>query len=213
MNDGSYKLARAEREWQDRHESLLQVATDLFMEHGFNGTTMQMVADKAGFSVGYLYKHFGGKQTVLDEILSRHLRLYDGIRHDFRADTGRSPLDRYRAEIAAVSRHLAGYPGLLPVMLQPRPDQPGWQHAELDRHRREDIELVREAQAAGELPAGDPALLAAALSGAVWSLLETLILLKRLDEVGRIPEFVERYVLAPMTRSTLPESGKESFTS
>ena len=209
MVNESKKPARAEREWLARHEALLDAATDLFLEHGFNGTTMQMVAEQAEFSVGYLYKHFGSKESVRDEVLSRHLRRYEALRRDIRSDMHRSPLERYRAEIEAVTRHMAGHPGLLSVLLQPHQDLPAWVHVEFRRHRREDTELVAEAQAAGELPAGDPALLAAALTGAIRSLFQTLTLSGREAEVARIPEFVEQYVLLPMIQSILPVIGKD----
>lgn len=213
MKNTSKKALRAQREWKDRHAAFLEAATHLLMQHGYSGSTMQMIADRAGFSVGYLYKHFGGKQDLLDEILNGHLRRYDAIRSEIRSETESSPLDRYRREIQAAAEHLGQYPGLLQVLLQPHSDLPPWLHAEFRRQTLEDIELIREAQAQGELPAGDPALLAATLSGAVRALFLALTDPGREAEVERLPEYVEQYVLQPMAHSTLPATGKETQNS
>ena len=61
------------------HQDILDAAVFLFAENGYHQTTMQMVADRAEFSVGYLYKHFSGKEEMYQELVRFHLRKMDEL--------------------------------------------------------------------------------------------------------------------------------------
>jgi len=209
MSDPSHTLPRTEREWRQRHQDLLSAATKLFIEHGVNGTTMQMIADQAGFSVGYLYKHFGGKQQLLDEIVTLHLARYDEVRRSARATRSLSPLNQFREEIKAIASLMSEQPGLMPLLGRVKISQPQRFREFIRRFDLEDTELVRRAQEAGELPAGDTRLVAMALTGAVWGMIETLLMVGPEADIQRIPELVEQYVLFPISTATLPALGKE----
>lgn len=50
-------------------ESILEVATHLFGEKGYNGTTMRDIASAVGVLPGSLYAHIAGKETLLVEIV------------------------------------------------------------------------------------------------------------------------------------------------
>jgi hypothetical protein len=47
-----------DREHARHRREILAAAVRLFAEHGYHETTMQLVAQAADVSVGYLYKHF-----------------------------------------------------------------------------------------------------------------------------------------------------------
>jgi AcrR family transcriptional regulator len=47
-------------------EALLQAAAQAFVELGYDATTMAAVAERAGSSVGNLYKYFPGKRQLFD---------------------------------------------------------------------------------------------------------------------------------------------------
>ncbi len=54
---------RAQRQQQTRTE-LIEAATALFAEHGFHGTTLDMIAKTAGYTKGAVYSNF----TTKDEL-------------------------------------------------------------------------------------------------------------------------------------------------
>ncbi len=58
MNDASPRLTERGRQ---RRRAMLDAATQAFLEHGFEGTTLDMVIERAGGSRGTLYSSFGGK--------------------------------------------------------------------------------------------------------------------------------------------------------
>jgi AcrR family transcriptional regulator len=52
-------------------ETILDVATDLFAEKGYTGTTMRDIASAVGILPGSLYAHIDGKETILAEVVER----------------------------------------------------------------------------------------------------------------------------------------------
>jgi TetR/AcrR family transcriptional repressor of nem operon len=56
---------------QATHERILEAAGALFRRQGFSGTSVENVMRAAGLTVGGFYAHFGSKQALLIESLSR----------------------------------------------------------------------------------------------------------------------------------------------
>jgi TetR/AcrR family transcriptional repressor of nem operon len=56
---------------QATHERILEAASSLFRRQGFSATSVENVMRAAGLTVGGFYAHFGSKQELLKETLSR----------------------------------------------------------------------------------------------------------------------------------------------
>ena len=54
---------------EKRREEIAEVAERVFLELGFNETTMQIVASRAGASKETLYRHFGSKEGLFSEVV------------------------------------------------------------------------------------------------------------------------------------------------
>jgi AcrR family transcriptional regulator len=52
-----------------RREQILDVAAELFAEHGFHGVSIADLGAACGFSGPALYKHFRSKQAILSDML------------------------------------------------------------------------------------------------------------------------------------------------
>jgi TetR/AcrR family transcriptional regulator, cholesterol catabolism regulator len=59
-----------------RYEELLDVAAELFSEHGYDGTKVRMISERMGIKSGSLYSHIAGKEDLLREIALRVGRLF-----------------------------------------------------------------------------------------------------------------------------------------
>ena len=55
-------------------ERILDVALDLFIEKGFDGTSLREIAERLGFTKAALYYHYASKDDIL---MALHMRLHD----------------------------------------------------------------------------------------------------------------------------------------
>ena len=55
-------------------ERILDVALDLFIEKGFDGTSLREIAEQLGFTKAALYYHYASKDDIL---MALHMRLHD----------------------------------------------------------------------------------------------------------------------------------------
>lgn len=52
---------------------IVETALGLFAEHGYEGTSVRMIANEAGISLGLLYNYFDGKQALLQAIFEESM--------------------------------------------------------------------------------------------------------------------------------------------
>ena len=66
----------------ERREQLLVIARELFAERGFEGTSVEEIAARAGVSKPVVYEHFGGKEGAYAVVVDRETRtLHSAIRN------------------------------------------------------------------------------------------------------------------------------------
>ncbi len=70
------RLSRAQRKEMTR-ELLLDAAIDVFAEKGYNGASLDDVADAAGFTKGAVYSNFSRKSDLFRALLERETARYD----------------------------------------------------------------------------------------------------------------------------------------
>lgn len=57
----------------DTRERILDAAERLFMEHGYDGTSMRMITGEAGVNLAAVNYHFGSKEVLMQEVFRRRL--------------------------------------------------------------------------------------------------------------------------------------------
>ncbi len=66
--------------------TILNAAEDEFAEHGFHGTRMVAIAERAGVTHGLLHYYFDSKDRLYEEVVGRlfrrHLRLFERLASD-----------------------------------------------------------------------------------------------------------------------------------
>lgn len=70
------RLSRAEAKARTREE-LLKAARVVFARYGFHGTSLDMVAEAAGYTKGAVYANFSGKEDLYLALLDNHLATGD----------------------------------------------------------------------------------------------------------------------------------------
>jgi AcrR family transcriptional regulator len=59
---------------KQRREQLLDVGRSLFAERGFDATSVEEIAQRAGVSKPVVYEHFGGKEGLYAVVVDREMR-------------------------------------------------------------------------------------------------------------------------------------------
>jgi AcrR family transcriptional regulator len=139
-------------------EAIRDAAFALYDRYGLPGLSMRRVAKRVDVTATALYRHFGGKDALVDSVADRGFAL-------FAEDLGRSP--RARAPIARILQIVERYrrfalrrPNLFRLMFStPRPRARRFP-ADFAAHRSPVFDELRraveEAQGSGELVPGDP---------------------------------------------------------
>lgn len=141
-------------------EHLVAVATRLFAERGFEGTSVQAVVEAAGVTKGAMYHYFTSKEDLLHEVYGRVLRLQMEHLERF-ADAGGPVADRLEA--AAVDVVVTSLENIDDTVIffrslhQLSEQKRAQVRAERRRYHERFRALVEEGQAAGEFRADVPA--------------------------------------------------------
>lgn len=72
---GGRRARRVRMTGAQRREQLLDVGRALFAERGFEGTSVEEIASKAGVSKPVVYEHFGGKEGLYAVVVDREMRM------------------------------------------------------------------------------------------------------------------------------------------
>ena len=84
------RLSREESQTQTRMR-LIETARQLFVEHGYGGTSIRDIADRAGYSQGAFYSNFASKEDVLLELLKGHMEAEGAQLSQVMESDGRTP--------------------------------------------------------------------------------------------------------------------------
>jgi AcrR family transcriptional regulator len=184
----SQRLTRAERSARTRAE-LMASARQLFLRRGFHASSLELVAEEAGFTIGAVYSRFGSKADLFLAILDEHIdQIVAGVAQVAGLD---QPLPAH-AELLAGRRMalLERERDWFPLVLE------FWSHAARDERLRREFAARHErlVGAYAGLIEADYARLGLALPLAPEVLARAVVAmgngvaLERLADPGRVPE-------------------------
>lgn len=96
----------------EKRERILTVATKEFAEKGFEGTNINIIAKKAGVSVGSLYKYFDNKQGLYHTTVRLGIDKLKAILNTV-AESDEDTISKLREVIGAIQRTSREYSPLL----------------------------------------------------------------------------------------------------
>lgn len=137
---------------EERWAELLAVATQVFYEKGYEGASLQDIADRLGMLKGSLYYYIQSKEDLLFEVISAvHREGYAVVRGAAGGDD--DPLDRLERTIRAHVEHACRHLVPTAVFLHELESLPTTRRAEIlgTGHAYQGVfrDLVDEAQRAG----------------------------------------------------------------
>jgi len=97
-------MTTSEDKTQDRRADILATATDLFLSHGFAGTSMAALAGAVGMQKASLYHHFASKEDLFVACVTEGYEATVRRLEVLRADPSLSDPDRVRASMEELYR-------------------------------------------------------------------------------------------------------------
>lgn len=199
MTQRGYTTGRA------RRNEIIQIATRLFGEQGFNATTLLGVAQECGISRAGLSHHFPTKESLLEAVLeTRDQEDLDRFRRNGSREGGGLGILRGMIDLA---RHNSTVPGLIALyaILSAEATHPVHPAHDYFIHRYERIrtgtaQALRRAQAAGYLiPNVDPDEIAVELTALMDGLqLQWLLDQTAVDMVAVMTERIQLLLTVPL---------------
>ena len=154
---------------KERKQQLLDQAAILFAERGYADTRVVDICAAAGVAKGLFYWYFENKQALFAELV-RTMRMRLRAAQAGAIDPVADPLTRIRQGTEASVRFMAQHRAFFALLeVEQRADGlAGLLREGTDVHTADTALLVKEAQAAGQVPEDrDPQLLALGIVGAV----------------------------------------------
>lgn len=160
-------MATARPAEPEKRAAILEAALELFVRHGFHGTTVPAIAEQAGVGAGTIYRYFESKESLVNELYREWKQKISGF-----VISGLAPGGTAREQFHAVFERLCQFVGEHPRV---------YAFLELHHHKAYLDEksrateqgvydfafaFVQAAQAKGTLRPGAPAVLLALLHGA-----------------------------------------------
>jgi AcrR family transcriptional regulator len=65
----------------DRREQILAIATRIFAQQGFQGTTTKLIAERSGVTEALIFRHFPGKEELYWAVIERKIDCAAPIEH------------------------------------------------------------------------------------------------------------------------------------
>lgn len=101
-------MSRIVKDADVRRDELLDTALSLFLEHGYERTSVEQITSAVGVAKGTFYHYFASKQDLLEQLVERFTDdLFTQIEVALEA-TGGSALDRFQALVATSSQAKLG---------------------------------------------------------------------------------------------------------
>ena len=109
------QTGKRRRSSEATREALIDAATELFAERGFDGTRVDQIAESAGVNKAMISYHFGGKKSLYNQILAATLNEAHDRFHEVRYSD--APADERLRDFIFAFADLAATQPALPVMV------------------------------------------------------------------------------------------------
>lgn len=133
---------------------ILEIAVQVFIEHGYDATSVSSLAERLGLSKSALYHHYASKERLLELALDEAMGSLEAVLHEPGATVGPAG-DRLEHVLRGAVRVLVDKLAFVTLLLRVRGNS-DVERAALERRRAFDDQvtvLVRAAQAEGSVRA------------------------------------------------------------
>src|SRR6184192_3413771 len=112
---------RRERERGETRRKILDAARRMFVQHGYEGTTMRAIAAKVGYTPTAIYHHFRDKEALVTELSTLDFRAFAQALK--RIGAVADPVDRLQQMAVAYAEFAAMHPMQYQFMFMTRSEE------------------------------------------------------------------------------------------
>ena len=201
-------------------EDILEAARACFHEHGIVGTTLAMIATRAGYTRGAVYWHFRNKTELLEAMITRERTPFVERLSRTASPLRDSPIQDLRATLLVCLGELADdtrIRDLMEIMLRYDLSEDGRSISDMQRaNEREEMDMVvatlQRAHEVGQLRDGvDPVAAGRVLSLTMTGLLYSTMINPELYDIRRDGMAALDVVLGAVAKPGLFEPGTPAF--
>src|SRR5215203_4593518 len=103
----------------ERRAQLIEVGRAVFAKHGYEGTSVEEIADRAKVSKPIVYEHFGGKEGLYAVVVDREMEYV--VRRISEAIATGTPRERLEQAALAFLTYVRDQPDGFAILAQDRP--------------------------------------------------------------------------------------------
>jgi len=112
-------MSRTRLSAHERRAQLIEVGRAVFAKRGYEGTSVEEIADKASVSKPIVYEHFGGKEGLYAVIVDREMEYV--VRRISEAIASGTPRERMERAALAFLTYVHDQPDGFAILAQDRP--------------------------------------------------------------------------------------------
>lgn len=101
-------MTRVVKDAEERRDELLDTALTLFLDHGYERTSVEQITSAVGVAKGTFYHYFTTKQDLLEQLVTRYSNAVFAKIDDALQNTSGSAPDRFRMLIRASNSEKLG---------------------------------------------------------------------------------------------------------
>ncbi len=105
-----------ERVAEEKQERILEAAVQAFAANGFSGANINTIADKAGISIGAMYKYFSSKDDLYLTVIDRAYAILADVLNRIDGEGG-TIFDQLESMVRAAQTYSKRYPELNQIYL------------------------------------------------------------------------------------------------
>ncbi|HMA76138.1 MAG TPA: TetR/AcrR family transcriptional regulator [Candidatus Krumholzibacteriaceae bacterium] len=190
---------------QERHRMnsgiIIKSAVKMFAKYGYAGTTVKVIAENAGVSVGMIYNYYRSKRDLFKNIMRYQLRQLE-LKSEKCSNKADPPLKRIRCTIRATFEHFDENRDFMLIYQNENPVNIDKEiNEKIKKYREELSALLSEAVRIGDFVIDEKdniGLVAAMIIGAVDHMIDEYVSRSQSISVDEMLELLDRIILRPL---------------
>lgn len=181
---------------------IFETSMKLFAQKGYDATSIEEITATVGVAKGTLYYHFSSKEEIFNFLVEEGMKLLKNS-IDIKTAKLENAIDKLRAVVLIQIKIISKYEDFMTIVLSQI-----WGHEQRNIMCKNYVieyiktieEIIKEGIQKGEIPEGDPEVLASGIFGLTCSCLVYKIKIKEEIDIPKLYKEFDNYILKNLTK-------------